>query len=365
MRRCRGFDLASARWLISGSGRDVLPPWHLREKFLIGLPFRRFFTGVALAASLVAASPTRELDASMLALRAADARVAAIGHRLAVAGRDLCADRQWLPGFALHDLSQYRGQYRDSAIRQFGLGAEPALLAVVPGSAAEQAGLRADDLLIAVDGAPVPALPAAERSFDRMAALLDLVEAGFADGRAELDIVRSGEARRLEVAAEPGCATRFQLVTSGRMNALADGRYVQVTTALTNYAVDDAELAAVLAHELAHNALRHRVRLDEAGVARGLLGHFGRHARLIRETEIEADRLSPYLLDRAGFDPEAAVRFWDRFGRSGFGFASTRHPNWRRRIASIREEIVSIRRARSAGTVPMPGFAAAGGGGGR
>ena len=48
---------------------------------------------------------------------------------------------------------------------------------------------------------------------------------------------------------------------------------------------------------------RHRVRLDAARVSRGFLGNFGRNARLIRETEVEADRLSVYLLERAGYDP--------------------------------------------------------------
>ena len=76
---------------------------------------------------------------------------------------------------------------------------------------------------------------------------------------------------------------------------------------------------------------RHRVRLDAgAACARGFLGNFGRNARRIRETEVEADRLSVYLMERAGYDPEAAVRFWSRFGRRGLNFlGSPTHPNWR------------------------------------
>ena len=70
---------------------------------------------------------------------------------------------------------------------------------------------------------------------------------------------------------------------------------------------------------------------------RGFLGNFGSNARRIRETEIEADRLSVYLMERAGYDPAAAVRFWSRFGRRGLNFlGSPTHPNWRRRIAVVR-----------------------------
>src|SRR3546814_17247433 len=61
---------------------------------------------------------------------------------------------------------------------------------------------------------------------------------------------------------------------------------------LVDFSPDDAELAAAIAHELAHNILRHRARLDAAGVDRGLAKQFGRNARMFKQTEIEADRPS-------------------------------------------------------------------------
>jgi Zn-dependent protease with chaperone function len=286
-------------------------------------------------------------------MRALDGRVASIGHRLAVGGLDLCPDRQWRPGFAVHDLSQYGGDYRNAAIRVFGLGEGPAVLAVALGGPADRDGLEVGDVLVAADGEALPRAGDGRGGFDPVERMLDALERAFADGTATLELLRAGSTLSLAIEAERGCASRFQLVPSSRLNALADGRYVQITTAIGEYVADDDELAAVLAHEFAHNILRHRARLDEAGVARGFFGNFGRSARLVRETEIEADRLSVYLLDRAGFDLEAPVRFWSRFGRHGVNFlGSATHPNWRRRIRTFEAEIEAVRQARASGAVP-------------
>ena len=92
---------------------------------------------------------------------------------------------------------------------------------------------------------------------------------------------------------------------------------------------DDEAIAAVVAHELAHTVLRHRIRLEAAGVKWGLLAQFGRNARLFRRTEEEADRLSVHLLRNAGYDPRVAVRFWREHGGEIDGglFRGATHPS--------------------------------------
>ena len=322
--------------------------------------FKVFFllsvAGALLSAGPASAAQGGAVQQSLAELNTLDGKVATIGHRLAVASADLCREHEWLPGFAIHDLSQYGGAYREAAIRAFGLDRGPGVLALAAGGPAERAGLRLNDILLAADGAALTATPTSSgRTFAQVEHMLGILDAAFADGAAELSLLRDGQPQRLRIVAERGCPSRFQLIPSGQLNALADGRYVQVTTAISQYVQDEQELAAVLAHEFAHNILHHRARLDQAHVARGFFGNFGRNARLIRETEAEADRLSVYLLDRAGYDPAAAVRFWSRFGRRGLNFlGSPTHPNWRQRIALFENEIQIIRRARAAGMVPAP-----------
>ena len=84
-----------------------------REKSLIIRPLIAFIVTALLAVSATSADAQGDPAAQgVLALREFDGRVATIGHRLAVASLDLCEDRQWRPGIALHDLSQYGGDSR-------------------------------------------------------------------------------------------------------------------------------------------------------------------------------------------------------------------------------------------------------------
>lgn len=76
---------------------------------------------------------------------------------------------------------------------------------------------------------------------------------------------------------------------------------------------DDDELAAVLAHEIAHVALLH-VSLQETWqllVDRAREDPFYR-AAFTTEQEAEADRLSVLYMALAGFDPRAGERIWRR-----------------------------------------------------
>lgn len=320
---------------------------------------RRLF-GFA-AAGLLVCLPSGALAGpdSLLVLQRYDRQLLGIGYRIAVSAGDLCAVRAPLLGFAMHDISQYAATEQTDARTAFGLGADPLVLAVAPNSPATAAGLSEGDAILAIDGQPLPAAkPGAAKSYARMRAVLTRLDAAAADGKIDLAIRRGGEALTLPVPAAMGCPSRFQIDVSAALVSKADGQYVELTTGMIDFAGDDAQIAAVIAHELAHNILRHRARLDAVGVRRGILGQFGRNARLIRQTEIEADRLSVYLMDRAGYDPHAIIGFWERYDRThplGFFNAAT-HPKPENRIAIVREEIARIDAMKAEGRSPRPAF---------
>ncbi|MCW3835483.1 M48 family metalloprotease [Sphingomonas canadensis] len=299
-------------------------------------------------------------DEKLLLLQELDARLLAVGYRLAVSAGDLCPQVP-LAGFVVHDISQYPGGEQAAARATFGFGAggAPLVLAVAPGSAAERAGLEPGDALETIDGAPpAPGSGARSSSYARTAALIGQIDAAVADGALTLGVSHGGEHRVLDIALDRGCASRFEVSAEDGFQSKADGTYVQISTDTIFYADSEEELAVVVAHELSHNILRHRERLDAAGIKRGLPQMFGRNARLTRRTEDEADRLAVYLLDRAGYPTSAIASFWERFRRDkGAGiFRIATHSSERQRIAMSEREIARIAKMKAAGQSPRPDF---------
>jgi hypothetical protein len=302
-----------------------------------------------LALLLAAAAPAGQAE-ELRALVALDTRVAAIGDRLARGG--LCRDVLSSPGWVLQDVAQYSAELRPAARQALKLGELPSVAALLPGSAASGS-LQVGDEIAAVNG---QGIAAKARGYRRVEQVEALVEQALAVGPVELMVRRQGREVPVRIAPVPGCRSRFQLLTGRGLNAKADGRYVQVTGELVEFVRNDDELALVIAHELAHNILRHKDRLDAAGVSRGLFAGFGKNRTRIRETELEADRLALYLMARAGYDVTVAPGFWDRFGRKTVpGFLSDgTHPGARERVRRAEAEIARIRAQQAAGQQPTP-----------
>jgi hypothetical protein len=285
-----------------------------------------------------------DVDAGLAALRAQDELVARVGYRLSTANAARCTRQMPASGLLLHGLEQYGAGYAARAKSFFALGDAPGVLGVIAGSPAATAGIRARDALIAINGQPVEDVRIGGKPFDRMAAVLDQMEAALAAGPVTLALDRAGERLTVGFTGVPACATRYQVKPSSKLNAAADGRYVEINAGFLGTFANEDELAAIVAHELAHNILGHRDLLDAQGVSRGLFGRFGKNAAKIRATEIEADRFSLILMRGAGYRMAAAAEFWQHFEKKhGNGvFADATHLNGRRRVDMLNAEIARV-----------------------
>lgn len=276
--------------------------------------------GVGQVQSLPAAQIGRAEDRSPgSSLRAEDARVAGVAYRLAVAGAAHCPDPFPLSGLIVHHLAEYRPADRAAWIQGYGLDRGIGVLGTVADSSAAAAGLRAGDVIVRIDDAPIrtaagagaPEPAAASRA--GIEAGEDQLEAALRAGRARLTILRDGRDVTIMLGSRPGCPARVRLARSGQTNAFATARHVILTSATLDFVGSDDELAVVLAHELAHVVLGHSDRLARDGVPRGVLRGFGKNAARIRATEEEADRLGIRLAWAAGYNAAAAIPFWRRY----------------------------------------------------
>ena len=185
---------------------------------------------------------------------------------------------------------------------------------------------------------------------------------------AEAEMVQRVGERIAAVADDPGFEWEFTLVASEQKNAWClPGGKVAVYTGILPVTQDEAGLAAVMAHEIAHAIAQHGAErmlqeqlkqvglvavastiggLDPAaqGAVLALFGagaDFGVLLPFGRDMESEADRIGLIYMARAGYDPEAAVALWQRMAEQRSGpqvpeYAST-HPSDETRIRNLQK----------------------------
>lgn len=322
----------------------------------MGIMIRIYFSllALALATPLSAqgapdAGFSPETILALKGLQLLDHRMNAIGYRLVDANAPFCPVKIARSGLLLHDINQYP----DHAIARFALGFDGpvAVNAVAPDSPGAKIGLLPGDDILSINGVKVENIPLDDpeianepAEYRRIAAVNNHLDNALMQSDATLDILRGGEQRQITLESRHTCHSRFQITVSEDRDASANGTMVSVTSKMAEYFLNDDEFAAVVAHELAHNLLRHREQLNAKNVDRGFFGQFGSSAGQIKAAEIEADRLSVWLMANADYDPQAAIRFWTRYGKEhGKGiFSASTHYRWKKRVGLFEEEIAKM-----------------------
>jgi predicted Zn-dependent protease len=165
----------------------------------------------------------------------------------------------------------------------------------------------------------------------------------------------------------PEADWEYVLLEDPSANAFAmPGGKIAVFTGLLEQVESDDELAAVIGHEIAHVLLQHANQRMSAELLRGLGGavaavgtkdmddddralilaaygvgtQVGLMLPYSRSHESQADRLGLMIAARSGFDPRAALTFWEKMAaanpRSTPEFLST-HPGYSTRMETLRE----------------------------
>ena len=162
----------------------------------------------------------------------------------------------------------------------------------------------------------------------------------------------------------------YKLVESKEVNAWCmPGGKIVVYSGILPIMKDDAGMAAVMGHEVAHALANHGQQRMSAGMLQQLGGvavgvavgskspetqgmimeaygigtQVGGMLPFSRNHESEADKIGLTLMAIAGYDPELAISFWERMAASSKGnkppeFLST-HPADATRIANLRKLI--------------------------
>lgn len=172
----------------------------------------------------------------------------------------------------------------------------------------------------------------------------------------------------------PSLKWEFQLIESNQKNLIAlPGGKVVVYTGILPVCANEAGLAALMSHQIAHDIAHHRaqrlsatmntggqptvtsVRLSNSKNKNALLTALGMGTAgngigpFNPSHEFEADEIGIMLMVKAGYDPEEAERFWSRVNTMQKGSRppelGSLHPIDPRRMMDIRRHLPKAHRA--------------------
>jgi hypothetical protein len=265
-------------------------------------------------------------------------------------------------------------EWRSAAESLYGVDDRPRVVQVVRGSPAEKAGLRPGDILLAVNDRNVSA------DSDELAGLDAMLATGAAPAArtARFKILRGNDRETLNVETIAICGFELKTEQSAQPGAHADGKSVVVSEPMMRFFENDDEMALVVSHEIAHNAMRHIdagrenirtgagaglildilaavVGVDTGGVFMNAGANIGNEAYSIA-FEQEADYVGLYIMARAGRRIEDAPNFWRRMATlspESITEASS-HPTAPERFLALEKTVAEIDGKRATGLALLP-----------
>ncbi|MEO6919941.1 MAG: M48 family metallopeptidase [Collimonas sp.] len=237
---------------------------------------------------------------------------------------------------------------------------------VLAGSGAAKAGLQRGDLLVAIQDKPAPVGADAERQTAMMLGPL-------VNGRTNIKVTvaRNGSNQTLTVPLTRACAFGIELGNTDNVISYADGRRVLISAGMMKFTQSDDELALVIAKEMAHNSLTHASRQRNTATMTGVIDNL---IRLRPDTtplsgaagvkpfpqqlDASADRLSLFMVARAGYKVDGAPAFWQRlatqYPATVLNGYTAIHPATDFRMSAIQQTVSDIQAKQATGTTIQP-----------
>lgn len=320
---------------------------------------------VNVSAQQAADEAQRQLDIVAQELVSERTRLQQVHWRVATSSTLLCPRLTRLSGADVMTLP--RGDIAPSMKRLFGLQTEPTVLSVIPGGPADKAGIKSRDVVQQIYGF---------QATDQNANAIKERAKSAKDGEAlPVQVLREGQRLTLWLKPQLACDYPATLDPQQILNAYADGDRIIITRGMMAFARADEELALVIAHEMAHNAMRH-IDAKKANAAAGLAADVAlailsrgayRNASMAeaaaqaysQEFEAEADYVGLYMLANSGYSVQEAPKFWRRMAAAHpgniKGTHTASHPPTSYRMVALEEAAreIDLKRSTSASLVPV------------
>lgn len=298
-------------------------------------------------------------------------RLEDIGFRLLAAATPLCSERTAMRiGARYGTAGNYENEYIEAVAPRFALTDTLTILGVAEEAPASRAGLAVGDRILRVNGRSLPTGESATAAF------ADAIATARPGESIELALVRDGSVRVIRTTPVAVCDYDLVVTAGGDINAYADGDRVIVPWAMMRFANDD-ELASIVGHEIAHNAMGHADATLQNILLGGLLGlaldvaadegdesdesatvDFMQAAAeaYSQEFELEADYVGTYLLARAGYPLDDVPHIWRKLATispEAISY-SVSHPTTAERFVRLNQFIDEIRGKISRGEALLP-----------
>lgn len=255
-------------------------------------------------------------------------------------------------GFVATNAHRWKKDYYAAALSA-GFSDTLVVLNVAPGSASAEAGLAAGDRILAINSTPVGV---GSTAINDLSAKLPATKGRRADPY-RLTYRRGSQTRSVTITPHVACAYTPIFTGEDMVNAYADGHSIFITAGIMRFVSDDDDLAVVVAHEIAHDAMRHidaqmknsligallGAVVDVAAASQGINTDFTRAGAKLgsmvfsQDFEREADYVGLYILALGGRPIERAANLWRLMGASNPGsirFASS-HPTTAERFVRL------------------------------